>query len=165
MLPGVSGTAGDDLEPRDVADLVSAFADDYETVVVEAEIGDHARLGPALFRRAGTVIGVGAADPSGVARLLTWRARVTELSVGAPVWLAVNRAPRDRYRRAQLVTELGPDERVTFLPDDDRVTSSAWNGTLVPLGPFVVAVRALVDRAVAAPPTRRRRRSHRGGRR
>jgi MinD-like ATPase involved in chromosome partitioning or flagellar assembly len=157
VLPGVAVPPADEVEPRDLVDLVVALSAEYRQVVVEVEVGPGGRVARALLGRAERVVGVGAPDPAGVARLFAWRAAVADLAPGVPVWLAVNRAPRDRFRRAQLGAELGGDERLAFVPTDDRVAAAAWNGETVREGAFTTAMRELVDTAVPVPVSRRGR--------
>ena len=88
-------------------------------------------------------------NPVGVTRLLGWAAA---LPAGvAPVHLVLNRAPTDRYRRAELTSEIYrtfTPASLTFVPSDRRVERAAWTGELVPRGPFTTGVAALAQTAV-----------------
>jgi hypothetical protein len=78
------------------------------------------------------------------------------------VYLVVNRAPRDAFRKSELEQEIRrtfEPEGLSFLPHDPRVEAAAWTGDLVAYGPYTKAVREVADRVVpstrAAPPARR----------
>jgi hypothetical protein len=76
------------------------------------------------------------------------------LNPGATINLAVNRAPRDAFRKAELEQEIRrtfDPATLVFLPHDPRVEAAAWSGTLVAYGPYVRAVAELATRV--APPT------------
>jgi hypothetical protein len=100
------------------------------------------------------VIGVAPATPVGVTRLLGWVSDVRALNAGATIHLAVNRAPRDAFRKAELEQEIRrtfDPASLVFLPHDPRVEAAAWSGTLVAYGPYARAVAELATRV--APPT------------
>ena len=95
------------------------------------------------------MIGVAPATPVGVTRVLGWVAEVRELNPTAPVHLAINRVPRDAFRRAEIEQEIRrtfEPESLAFLPHDPRVEAAAWSGTLVTSGPYAKAVAELAAR-------------------
>ena len=99
-------------------------------------------------------------------RLLGWAAA---LPAGvAPVHLVLNRAPTDRYQRAELTGEIYrtfTPASLTFVPSDRRVERAAWTGELVPRGPFTTGVAALAQTAVPRGSARPARRVERRARR
>jgi hypothetical protein len=63
--------------------------------------------------------------------------------------LVVNRRPRSRYRRAEVMEEIDraiPGVAISFTPDDPAVEAAAWTGSLVSSGLYVRTVRKLADR-------------------
>ena len=94
-----------------------------------------------------------AATPVGVARFLSWVVAVRALAPDAALVIAVNRAPRARFRRGELFDELTrslPPVQVTFLGEDRRVTDAMWDGRLVGGGPFARGAIALASAVRAA---------------
>jgi hypothetical protein len=77
------------------------------------------------------------------------------MNPGAPVYLVVNRAPRDAFRKAELEQEIRrtfEPEGLSFLPHDPRVEAAAWAGDIVAHGPYTKAVSEVA--VTIAPPTR-----------
>src|SRR5207253_5608659 len=100
------------------------------------------------------VVGVAPATPVGVTRLLGWVGEVRALNAGAAIHLAINRAPRDAFRKAELEHEIRrtfDPASLVFLPHDPRVEAAAWSGTLVAYGPYARAVAELATRV--SPPS------------
>lgn len=161
VLTGVPGGAErSGLRARQVVEVTRRLAEDGARVVVDAGSAAPAAgrgdpgtaVARALLESAGRVVGVGAATPVGVARLLEWVAGVHDLRAGA-VDLLVNRAPRGRFRRGEIIDELGRLPRLAslaFLADDPAVGAAAWAGTLTPRGRFTASVRRWVERFVPA---------------
>lgn len=119
----------------------------------------------SALQRADHVVAVAGATPLGVLRLLDWAAAAarpapTPRDASAPMpasgssrWtVAVNRAPKDRFRRAELhdqVTENLPDgrvEEIQFIPEDRRVASAVWEAAPVGRGRFTAEVTRLARR-------------------
>jgi MinD-like ATPase involved in chromosome partitioning or flagellar assembly len=128
-------------------------------------LGEPERFGVtrALLAEADVLVGVSVPTPVGVARLLAWISEVRSLTDGRPAHLVLNRAPAGRFRRAEVEEELrraGSPASVTFLPEDPRVGTAAWEGRLPEPGPFRRAVASLAEAAlpVFVAPQRRRRR-------
>ena len=95
--------------------------------------------------------------PLGLLRLLDWAAQAHELAPAKPMTVVVNQAPRSRYRRGQLESQLRGNvapqllNEIVFVPADDRVCDAVWDGAPVPKGPFSTAIRVLATR-YAVPP-------------
>jgi MinD-like ATPase involved in chromosome partitioning or flagellar assembly len=144
-----SAAAVAQVRPRDVVDVVTALCALHAQIVVDVAGGANGDIGRALLADAGAVIGIGASHPVGVTRMLGWAAGLPR--DGAPVHLAFNRAPADKYQRAELVAELYrvvTPASLTFIPADRRVERAAWAGDLVGRGPFTASVTALAQTAV-----------------
>jgi MinD-like ATPase involved in chromosome partitioning or flagellar assembly len=159
-----SPAAAAQVRPRDVLDVLAALAHLRSPVLVEVTGVQGAEIARAVTAEAGAVVGVGAASPVGVTRLLAWIG--TRPANGAPVHLVLNRSPNDRFQRAELTAEICrtfTPASLTFVPTDRRVERAAWAGELVPRGPFATCVAAVAQTAVprAARPGRAVRRSRR----
>ena len=117
----------------------------------------------SVVSEASDVIGVAPATPVGVTRILGWVAEVRAMNATAPVHLAINRAPRDAFRRAEIEKEIlrtFEPASFVFVPHDPRVEAAAWSGTLVGSGPYAKAVGELaVKVAQVVPGGARTRRS------
>lgn len=143
------------LRPADLLGVLEELAARHRHVVVDVGgrldgtgPGGTEPLGAAVLASADRVVGVGAPTPVGVARLLTWAADVRILATATPVSLVVNRAPRARFERGELATEIRRTAGVSilaFVPDDRRVQRAAWDGTTVGSGAFTRAVTGLVE--------------------
>lgn len=154
VLPGVQH-AGDwsELRADQVTAVVRRLCDVARNVVVDAG-SQHRPAGPGsgtlmasisteIFDMADRVVAVGTGTPVGVTRLIDWISTHGRSFDGAPVDVLINRAPRDRYRRSELIDELTRTFRpasLAFLPDDRRLEQGAWNGSLVGGGRFHRAV-------------------------
>jgi MinD-like ATPase involved in chromosome partitioning or flagellar assembly len=168
-LPNVG--AWSQVRPSEVVDVLEALARSGRNVVanVASRLEDVGRGGRsrygisrAVVSEASVLVGVGPATPVGVTRLLGWVTDVRAMNPGAPVYLVVNRAPRDAFRKAELEQEIRrtfEPEGLSFLPHDPRVEAAAWTGDLVAYGPYTKAVSEVAVRVVpptrAAPPARR----------
>lgn len=161
-LPNVG--AWSQIRPSEVIDVLDALARTRACVVanVASRLEDVGRGGRsrygisrAVVSEASVLVGVGPATPVGVTRLLGWVTDVRAMNPGAPVYLVVNRAPRDAFRKAELEQEIRrtfEPERLSFLPHDPRVEAAAWSGDVVAQGPYTKAVSDVAVRI--APPTR-----------
>lgn len=146
------------LRPADLLGVLEELAARRRHVVVDVGLrldghagpgtpGGAEPLGASVLGSADRIVGVGAPTPVGIGRLLTWAAEVRVLASATPVSLVVNRAPRARFKRGELATEIRRTARVpvlAFVPDDRRVQQAAWDGTTVGPGPFTRAVTSLV---------------------
>jgi hypothetical protein len=161
-LPSLAAVA--QIRPGDVLEVAGALGNLRSHVLVEVSGVPNVEIARVVVGDAGVLVGVGAAHPVGVTRLLGWAAA---LPAGvAPVHLVLNRAPTDRYQRAELTGEIYrtfTPASLTFVPSDRRVERAAWTGELVPRGPFTNGVAALAQTAVprSARPARAERRARR----
>lgn len=140
-MPGVEGWAG--VRPRQLIGVVDELVAVFDHVIVDAGNRSGPRLGESwmirgLLDRADLGICVAAPSPVGVARLLGWVSEVPAPAVTR--WaVALNRAPRDPYRRGEITQEITRTHvpmSLEFLPDDTAVGAAAWDGTFVPRGRF-----------------------------
>lgn len=144
-----SGAAAATATASEVLHVLGALAGTGSAVVVDvASTGTG--YSAALTRAAGVVVVVAPATPVALARLLTWFAGARGLVAGARIHVVFNRAPRERFRRAELEHELTrtytPDG-VWFVPSCRRVDDAVWHGVPVGRGSFGDAV-ARVARGV-----------------
>ncbi len=158
-LPNVSDWS--EVRPGQVADLANDLSSLFDHVVLNVGSsietlgfgGSNERFG--ISRRvlglADRVIAVGLPTPVGVARMLGWLADAGRLTGGAPIDVLINRAPRDQFRRGELVEEITRTYQpgsFGFIPADEAVERAAWDGTLVGRGRFKKALDRWVDRFV-----------------
>jgi hypothetical protein len=104
---------------------------------------------------------VAAAAPIGLARLLEWLADAAAFLDPARTAVVLNRAPDDRFRRAEVRAELERSHvrmPAWFVPSDPRVPDAAWRGSLVARGPFTRALEPLGGVLLPAPAGRSARR-------
>ena len=159
-----------EVAPAEVADMVAQLAAGADVVIAKAgplaeDVVCHG--GPDRFgisRRllaiADQIVGVGVATPTGLTRLVSWLADVRTLAPRTPVHVALCRAPREPFCRAELVERVHADARaasVSLLPFDPAVDKANWNGALGPRGPFAKAVATLGMTVFGPPPHRARR--------
>lgn len=128
----------------------------FDTVVVTlATVPEHVRRrengrtssGSALLAAAGRAVAVGTASPVGVTRLLDWIA-VHGAAGRVRFDVIVNRAPRDGYRRAELVEEITRTYRprsLALIPFDPAVEEAGWEGTVVGRSRFRKALDGWID--------------------
>jgi MinD-like ATPase involved in chromosome partitioning or flagellar assembly len=169
-LPNVG--AWSQVRPTEVLDVIEAVGRTRRYVIanVASRLEDVGRGGRsrygisrAVVCDASDVIGVAPATPVGVTRLLGWVAEVRALNAGVAIHLAINRAPRDAFRKAELEQEICrtfEPASLVFLPHDPRVETAAWSGTLVGYGPYAKAVAELTTKV--APPSPSPARAKRG---
>ena len=166
-LPSLAAVA--QIRPRGVLAVISAVGDLRSQVVVEVSGAPGMEIARAVVAEAGVLVGVGSANPVGVARLLGWAAALPA-GVVAPHFV-LNRAPTDRYRRAELTAEIYrtfTPASLTLVPSDRRVERAAWEGELGSARPVHRRRgRARADRRsaprVPRRAVRRSRRSEAGG--
>jgi MinD-like ATPase involved in chromosome partitioning or flagellar assembly len=174
-LPNVG--AWSQVRPTEVLDVIEAVGRTRRHVIanVSSRLEDVGRGGRsrygisrAVVCDASDVIGVAPATPVGASRLLGWVADVRALNAGATIHLAINRAPRDAFRKAELENEIRrtfEPASLVFLPHDPRVEAAAWSGTLVASGPYAKAVAELATKVVPPSPSPARARGGSGKRR
>lgn len=91
------------------------------------------------------LVWVAAPTPLGVARVTGALAGLGSTGT-RPCHVVVNRAPRERFRVAELRAAIAAIEGITsvqMVPDDPRVADAAWEGVVVADGPFTHAVAVL----------------------
>lgn len=127
----------------------------YDTVVANVGsrlelVGDAGRDRFAISRSvvgiADAVVTVASGTPVGVVRAVTWVSELRHVAASTPLYLVVNRAPKDAFRRSELSAELARSVdavSIEFVPDDRRVDEAAWTGELVTPGPFTRAIERL----------------------
>lgn len=162
VLPGLTGDR-DWLEvrPLEVLDVVGELRSRFRYVVAnigsqleQVGFGDSGRfaISRAVLEQADRIVGVGLSNPVSISRLILWIGRVADLNQPGPISLLVNRAPRSRYKRAEVAQELGrvlgPD--VMFLAHDREVEEAAWSGRVVSSGSFYRTINKLVDRSLVS---------------
>ena len=111
----------------------------------------------SILAEAGVIVAVCLATPIGISRLLAWIADARAMAPDAAIVVVVNRAPRDRYRRAELTTEIVRSFEpagLFFIPDDRRVVNAVWEGCLVGRGPFRRGIRHLAGALTGAAQSR-----------
>jgi MinD-like ATPase involved in chromosome partitioning or flagellar assembly len=109
-------------------------------------------VGRRAVERADEVVIVGAGSPVGLVRTLNSIADVRGITE-APIHVAVNRIPPDRFLQAEWARELTRTFTPTslgFLPFDRTVLKAAWDGRLPERGAFVREVRRFTDQLVGA---------------
>jgi MinD-like ATPase involved in chromosome partitioning or flagellar assembly len=151
-LPNVS--AWSQVRPAEVVAVTDKLVSVVDELIVnvghrlESVGGGRERYGitRSVLAEAGMIVAVCLATPIGISRLLAWIADARAMAPEAVVTVVVNRAPRDRYRRAELTQEIVRSFEPTglfFLPEDRRVAAAVWEGRLVARGPFRRGVRRL----------------------
>lgn len=159
VLGGLSDPARwAEVSGAEVAELVEALAGGCESVVVQAgpmteDLARHGgpdRYGVTrrLLTMAGTIVGVGVATPTGLARLVAWVAEIRQVAPVARLELVVMQAPPGRGRGAEITAALAETgaSGVHVVPSDPKVEAAAWDGTLVGRGPFAQAINQLTTR-------------------
>jgi MinD-like ATPase involved in chromosome partitioning or flagellar assembly len=160
VVPGLANP-GDWAQLHDVANLLDAAARHWRYLVVDTGPvcgsdqvppgGTRNAATRAALRRADHVVAVCNGTRSGVLRFLDWAADAAEL-VDAPVTVAINRAPRESFRRAELRDQMIgnlPDHlvgEVVCLPPDRLLGDADWHAALPASGPFTRAIESLVRR-------------------
>jgi MinD-like ATPase involved in chromosome partitioning or flagellar assembly len=151
------------VRPGQVADVIGELAQHCRQVVVNAgpraedvtASNGLARYGITrlMLTAADQIVLVAAPNPVGVARLLDWVVRFKAVDRSKPVRVALNRTPSGAFYRRELEREIYRSFIPTtlhVLPFDKRVEEAAWNGRLVPGGPFAKAVANLAGQLPVA---------------
>jgi MinD-like ATPase involved in chromosome partitioning or flagellar assembly len=150
VVPGLpSLAAAAQVRAADVVDVVHALAGEHRQVVVETSSVVDADIARALLADAAGLVVVAGASPVGVTKLVAWLAALP--SGVAPAHVVLNRAPSERYQRAELTAEISrtcAPASLSFVPFDRRVERAAWAGEVVARGPFTTSVAALAQIAV-----------------
>jgi MinD-like ATPase involved in chromosome partitioning or flagellar assembly len=142
-----------ELRPADVAAAFDDLLKQADVVVADISSGIERLPGDGRFRLARrlvadarTIVGVGVATPSGVSRLLEWRAEARALNVAARFVVVFNRVPSGGFVRSEVAREIKrvfEPSAIGFLPEDRRVRRAAWEGNSVSRGPFFRGVVGL----------------------
>lgn len=160
-VPGhPSAIAAAQVTTQDVVDVVDELRRRHDVVVLDLE--EHTPTARAAFGIADRVVGVMGASPVGVVRALEWLTDAVARDGVRPLHLVVNRAPRSRFRREEIRSEIERTVRPTsvgWCPYDRGVEAAAWDGAPVSRGPFRAACTQLVDALQPDDRPRRRRRS------
>ncbi|HEX9505205.1 MAG TPA: hypothetical protein VGA62_04275 [Acidimicrobiia bacterium] len=160
-----SARAATEVTASDVLDVLVALQRAYRHVVVDLDSGPDAVIGRAVAAQSEAVVGVGTGTPLGVTRLLEWMVDIRTVTAMPPVHVVVNQAPRDRFRKEEIASEIchvvAPASLV-LAPHDSRVEDAGWNGDPVRGGPFTAALASLAAEVVPPPAAPRRRWSRRG---
>lgn len=152
VLGGVpSVTTWSHLRPEEVRTMLRLLASEGRVVVANVgnrleSTGEPQRYGltRTVVAHATVVVGVIEPSPVGVIRAREWCAAVRDLNATARLDLMVGRVPRDSFGRHEIEGELTAlSSSVTFTPEDARVRSAAWEGSLVRSGPFTKSLRTL----------------------
>ncbi len=138
---------------EDVLGLIEMAASRWSKVVVHLgpHLDDMSRwvdrfaASRAAASAADQVVGVCEASPGGVLRFFDWLAELSEVAPGRRVDAVLNRAPRSKFRRAELVEQLwahaGPSlASVVVAPEEAAVGRAAWDGVLVGRKRFLRAI-------------------------
>ncbi len=145
-LPNVDDWA--EVRPLHVADVVEQLRPACDVMVIDVgcqldsktdggRLSRH-RITHQLIAGADQVVGVGLADPVGIARLIDWLSSVGGI-VARSVDVLLNRTPRDSFRRNELIAELTRSYQPSslgLLPEDRKVAAHRWDGTPVQGGRF-----------------------------
>ncbi|MFI5052883.1 MAG: hypothetical protein ACHQDE_00860 [Acidimicrobiia bacterium] len=156
-----SATAAKQVTARDVLDVLAALQRSYRHVVVDLDGSPDAPIARLVLEHSSVIVGVGLGVPVGVTRLLEWIADTREVAPATYLHVVVNRAPRDRFRQAEIASEICravPPSSLAFVPTDRHVEDAGWNGDRVARGPFVAALAPLAAMVVPTLTSRRRRR-------
>jgi Mrp family chromosome partitioning ATPase len=134
-----SAIAASQVSTQDVLDVVAGARRDHDIVVVDLEA--RSTTARALQGVGGALVGVVHASPVGVVRGLEWAADHA-YGIASPLHLAVNHAPRSRFRQEEIRGEIERTIRptsLTWCPHDHAVESAAWDGVPVRRGGFRAA--------------------------
>lgn len=148
---------------HDVSSFLDAACRTWPYVVVDTgPVCAPDQVPPGGIRNAATRVALHQADHvvavcngtrSGVLRLFDWAGSAAELVAGS-VTVAVNRAPREGFRRGELVDQLTANlpahlsGDIEFVPPDPSLAGADWDAALPGTGAFTTAVDSLVDRIV-----------------
>jgi MinD-like ATPase involved in chromosome partitioning or flagellar assembly len=173
-LPGLStARSWAELRPNAGADVIDGLRTSAHTVIANvgplledlATGGGAPRYGltRTVLSMADVVVVVAQPTPLGLARLLDWLGDLRVVAEGDALHVVFDRAPTSRYKQGELTEELARSTNpagLWFVPEDPRVGTAAWAGTLAAAGPFTRALHAAALRVVPPPAggARRRRR-------
>lgn len=108
---------------------------------------DRYAMSRAALVAADAIIIVTPPTPMGIARLIDRVADLALLAEGKPVHVVVNRAAKGNFKRNEIAREIQRNftpAGIHFVPIDEKVEKSAWEGTLTPRGEFTKAVSTAI---------------------
>jgi MinD-like ATPase involved in chromosome partitioning or flagellar assembly len=136
------------VRPAEVVRVVEALAGCHDLVVADGaspledvRVASRGRYATAraIVSEADVLVAVSDGAPHGVSRLLAWAVEARALAPEAPLVVVVNRAPRERFRRAELYEEIRtslPVAEIAFCAYDARLDDAVWDGTVAVGGMF-----------------------------
>lgn len=158
-LPNITDWA--EVRPMGVVDLVDELRLVFDHVVInigsqiegfgQGDFGERYGISRSVLRSADRVVAVGLGLPVGITRLLEWVSIASRIRDARPVDVLINRAPRDQFRRGELIEEFTRSYQPAsfgFLPEDPAVAQAAWEGDVIDKGKFRKALDPWVDRFV-----------------
>ena len=147
-----------ELRSGEVVEVIAELAKTHPYIVVNVgpriedlpETGGPARFGVtrATLSLSDMVVLDGSATPIGVTRVVDWLADGRALVTGKPLHIVLNQHPGSSFVSSEIEAELRrtvSPQSITVVPFDKRVTRAAWDGDLVPRGPFSKAVGKLAQ--------------------
>jgi hypothetical protein len=157
-VPGhPSAIAAAQVSTQDVLDVVATARAHHDMVVADLEA--RSVTARAVTEVADVVVGVLHASPVGIVRGLEWMVDVFGRGSSAPLHLVVNHAPRSRFRREEIRSEIERTIRPTSIgwcPHDRAVEDAAWDGIPVGRGGFRAACARLAGDLAPSSSGRRR---------
>jgi len=146
-----------ELRSGEVVEVIAELAKTHPYIVANVgpriedlpETGGPARFSVtrATLSLSDMVVLVGTATPIGVTRIVDWLADGRQLVTGKPLHVVLNQHPGSSFVASEIEAELRrtvSPQSITVVPFDKRVTRAAWDGDLVPRGPFSKAMTRLV---------------------
>ena len=121
--------------------------------VVVSDLGPVGRVEGGLLREFDSVIVVGSATPTSVARTIRAVETVRSSVPGSSILIAVNLVTSSPFHRVQTVGHIGeafPDLAVVALPHDKQLGHASWNGSMTSGARYAKAVRAMSEVVVGA---------------
>jgi MinD-like ATPase involved in chromosome partitioning or flagellar assembly len=147
-----------ELRSGEVVEVLGELATSHPYVVANVgpriedlpETGGPARFSVtrATLSLADIVVLVGSATPIGITRVVDWLADGRSLITGKPLHLVLNQHPGSSFVSSEIEAEVRrtvAPQSITVVPFDKRVTRAAWDGDLVPRGPFTRSVGKLAQ--------------------
>jgi MinD-like ATPase involved in chromosome partitioning or flagellar assembly len=145
-----------ELRSGEVAEVLAELASTHPYVVTNVgprlddlpDNGGPARFGVtrATLSMADVIVLVGSTTPVGVTRIVDWMADGRSLVSGKPLHIILNQHPHGSFVISEVEVELRRSltpQSITVAPFDKRVSRAAWDGLLVPRGPFAKAITKL----------------------
>jgi MinD-like ATPase involved in chromosome partitioning or flagellar assembly len=144
-----SHRAAHPLPHHEVTMVLESLAETFPVVV--ADVGAEDRCQGVILRGFDAVILVANGDPVSLTRLMKVAERMDDLLDHGQLVAAVNKAPRRRFHRGEIRTEVNrslPGIPLLILPFDERVTTAVWDGKPTARGAFTREVERIADLVV-----------------